>query len=108
MDYLSIREEEIPDYAKKAIWNLLHAYINSHSQILIYGFPGYGVQAISIFQSQCANMTLAGQSRYNRMFWRGVHKGWESEINCIERFQNAKALAISVVNSYTEDQLMHT
>ena len=35
-----------------------------------------------------------------------MHKGGESEINYIKIFQNAKALAILVVNSYTKYKLM--
>ena len=42
------------------------------------------------------------------MFQQVVHKGGNSSINYIKRFKNAKALAISVGNSYTEDQPMHT
>ena len=38
MDYPCIREEELPDYAKKDRWNLLHSYIDAHSQILIDEF----------------------------------------------------------------------
>ena len=86
----------------------MHEYLYAHSQILIHEFPGYGLQAISILQSQCANMTSADKIRYNRMFQQLVHKVGESEINCIKIFQNAKALEISVLNSYTEYQLMHT
>ena len=37
-----------------------------------------------------------------------THKGGESTINYIKRFQNAHALSVSVGNSYSEDQLMHT
>ena len=37
-----------------------------------------------------------------------VHKGGKSSINYIKISKNAKALAISVVNSYTKDQHMHT
>ena len=42
------------------------------------------------------------------MFQGVVQKLGESEINYITRFQNAKALEISVGNSYTGYQLMHT
>ena len=35
-----------------------------------------------------------------------MHKGGESEINYIKIFQNAKALEILVVNSYTKYKLM--
>ena len=44
----------------------------------------------------------------NIMFQQVVHKFGESETNYIKIFQNATDLAISVVNSYTEDKLMHT
>ena len=37
-----------------------------------------------------------------------THKGGESAINYIKRFQNAYALSVSVGNIYSEDQLMHT
>ena len=42
------------------------------------------------------------------MFQQVVHKGGNSPINYIKIFENAKALSISVGNSYTEDQPMHT
>ena len=100
MDHPSIRGEEISDYSKNVTWNLLHAYIDTHSQRLIYDCPGDGVQTISIFQSQYENMKFAAQSRYNIMFQQVVQKGGESSINYIKIFKNAKALAISVDNSY--------
>ena len=56
--YPSIRGEELPYYAKKATWNLFHAYINVHSQKWIDECTGDGVQAISRLQSQCTNMTF--------------------------------------------------
>ena len=37
-----------------------------------------------------------------------THKGGESAINHIKIFHNAHALSVSVGNSYSEDQLMHT
>ena len=37
-----------------------------------------------------------------------THKGGESAINYIRRFQNAQDLSVSVGNSYYEDQIMHT
>ena len=46
MDYTYIREVEISDNYKEAIWNLLHAYIDSHSNILIDECKIYEVQAI--------------------------------------------------------------
>ena len=42
------------------------------------------------------------------MFQKVMHKGGKSEINDIKRFHDAKDLEISVGNSYSEDQLMHT
>ena len=42
------------------------------------------------------------------MFQKVLHKLGNSSINYIKIFKNAKALAISVGNSYTEDQPMHT
>ena len=53
-------------------------------------------------------MTFADQSIYNRMFHKVVHKGGGWEINYIKIFQNDKALGISVENSNTEYQLMHS
>ena len=59
-------------------------------------------------QSHCANMTFADKSRYDRTFQQVTHKGGESAINYIKRFQNTQALSVSVGNSYSEDQIMHT
>ena len=59
MDYLSIIGEGLPDYSKNATWNLLHAYIYEHSQILINECTGDGVQAISRVKPQCANIPLS-------------------------------------------------
>ena len=53
-------------------------------------------------------MTFADKSRYDRTFQQVTHKGGWSAINYINRFQNAHALSVSVGNSYSEDQLMHT
>ena len=52
-------------------------------------------------------MTFSGQIRHNRLFQQVIHKVGESEINFFKRFQNSKALTISVGTSYSEDQLMH-
>ena len=43
MEYPSIRGEDTPYYAKNSTCNLFHAYIDVHSQILIYEYPGDGV-----------------------------------------------------------------
>ena len=53
-------------------------------------------------------MTFADKSRYDRTFQQVTHKGGESAINYIKRFQNAHDLSVSVGNSYSEVQLMHT
>ena len=53
-------------------------------------------------------MTFSDKSRYDRTFQQVTNKGGKSEINYIKRFQNAHALSVSVGNSYSEDQLMHT
>ena len=53
-------------------------------------------------------MTFADKSRYDRTFQQVTHKGGESAINYIKRFQNAHALSVLVGNSYSEDQLIHT
>ena len=107
MDSLSIRGEVLPDDAKNTTWKILHAYIYAHSQRLIDEYPGDGVQAITRFQSQCENMNFAKQIRY-KVFQKVIHKGGESSIYFIKIFHNAKALATSVVNSYSKDQLMYT
>ena len=46
MEYPYIIEEALPNYAKKATWNLLYAHIDAHSQRLSDEFLGYGVQDI--------------------------------------------------------------
>ena len=98
----------IEEYAKKAIRNILHANIDVHSRRLIAEFPKYGLKCIDKLQSHCANMNFADKCRYDRTFQQVTHKGGESAINYIKIFQNAHALSVSVGNSYSEDQLMHT
>ena len=53
-------------------------------------------------------MNFADKIRYGRTFQQFAHKGGESAINYILWFQNEHALSVSVGNSYSEDQLMHT
>ena len=86
----------------------MHANIDVHSRRLISEFPKDGIKCIEKLQSHCVNMTFADKSRYDRTFLQVTHKGGESAINYIKRFQNAHALSVSLVNSYSEDQLMHT
>ena len=71
-------------------------------------FPKYGVKCIEKLKSHCTNTTFADKSRYDRNFQPVTHKGGEFAINYIKRFQNAHALSVSVGNSYSEDQLIHT
>ena len=53
-------------------------------------------------------MAFADKSRYDITFQQVTHKVGESAINYIKRFQNAHALSVSIGNSYSEDQVMHT
>ena len=100
--------ENIKDYAKMAIRNLLYSNSCVHSRILIAEFPEDGIKCMEKLQSYYANMTFSDKSRYDRTFRRVTHKVGESSINYIKRFQNAQALSVSVGNSYSEDQSMHT
>ena len=99
IDYPSIRGEDFKEYAKQSTWGLLNSYIYIPSQGLIHEYPGGRVQAVTILQYQCSKITLSENSRYNRLFQQVVQKVGESEINYINRFENTKALVISVVNS---------
>ena len=82
--------------------------IDVHSRRLIDEFPGYGIKSIEKLQSHCANMTFSDKSRYDITFHKVTHKGEESAIKYIKRFQNAQALLVSVGNIYSKYQLMHT
>ena len=86
----------------------MHANVDVHSRRLIAEFLGDGIKCIEKLQSHCANMTFPDKSRYDRIFQQVIHKGVEYIINYIKIFQNAQALSVSVGNSYSEDQLMHT
>ena len=108
MNYPYIKGGDLPDCTKNSTWNLLHAYIDAHIQILIDEYPGYEVQSISIFQYQCSNTTFSDQRRYNILFQQVMQKGGEPEINYIKIFHNAKALYILVGNGYSGDHFMRT
>ena len=86
----------------------MHANNDVHSRRLIAEFPKDGIKCLEKLQSHCSNMTFADKSRYDRTFQQVTHKGGESSINYIKRFQNAQALSVLVGNSYSEDQIMHT
>ena len=107
LDYPKIGGDDvIEDYVKKAIKNILNETIDVHSRRLISEFLKDGIKCIEKSQSHCANTTFANKSRYDRTFQQVTHKGGESTINYIKRFQNEHALSFSVGNSYSEDQLM--
>ena len=52
-------------------------------------------------------MNFSEKSRYDRIFQQVTHKGGESAMNYIKRFQNSQAFSFSVGKNYSEDQLMH-
>ena len=79
----------VKDYAKQAIRNLLHSNTCVHNRRLIAEFPKDGIKCLEKLQSHCANMTFADKIRYDRTFQQVTHKGVESAINYIKRFQNA-------------------
>ena len=109
LDYPKIGGGDVIEYyARKAIRNLLHANIDVHSRRLIADLPKDGIKCIEKLQSRCANMNFEYKSRYYSTLQQVTHKGGESAINCITRFQNAHDLSVSVGNSYSEDQIMHT
>ena len=91
-----------------AMKNILHANIDVNSRRLIVEFPKDEIKCIEKFQSHCATMNFDDKSRYDRTFQQVTHKGGGYAINCIKRFHNAHALSVSVGNSYSEYQLMHT
>ena len=53
-------------------------------------------------------MNFSDQIIYNKLVKKVIKTVRESEINNIKIFQNDKALAVSVRNSYSEDQFIHT
>ena len=86
LDYLKIEGDDINDYVKNSISNILHANFYVHGRRLISKFPGDGVKCISKFQSHCRNITFAGKSRHDRLFRKATHKRGESLKNYIKRF----------------------
>ena len=73
-DYPKLEGENIKDYAKMAIRNLLHANSDVHIRRLIAEFPDDGIKCMEKLQSHCANMTFADKSRYDRTFQQVTHK----------------------------------
>ena len=81
MRYPKIGGEDIKEFARKAINNILYANIDVHIRRLIAEFLGYGIKCIEKLQSHCANMKFAGKIRYDRLFQQVTHKGGESVMN---------------------------
>ena len=57
--YQKIGGDDIEDYTKKVIRNILHANIDIHSRRLIAEFPMDGIKYIEKLKSNCANMTFS-------------------------------------------------
>ena len=108
LEYPKIGGENIKEFEKQIIGDILHANIDVHSRILIAEFPGDRIKCIEKLQSHCANMNFSEKIRYDRIFQQVTHKGGESSIKYIKIFQNAQVLSVSVGNIYSEDQLIHT
>ena len=53
-------------------------------------------------------MDFSDKIWYDIIFQKITHKGGESAMKYINIFQSAQALSVSVENTYSEDQLMHT
>ena len=68
---------------------------------------GEGIAGLKRLQKLCAKLTFADEQRFDRQFQQVTQRGGESAINYIKRFQNAKSLAQSVGNTYSEEALMH-
>ena len=54
IDYPKIGGDNVKDYAKQAIRNLLHANSDVHSRLLIAEFPKYGIKCLEKLQSHHA------------------------------------------------------
>ena len=74
LDYPKIGGDDVKDYAKQAIRNLLNYNSDVHSRILIAVFPKHGIKCIEKLQSHCANMTFADKSRYDRTYQQVTRK----------------------------------
>ena len=75
LDYLKIEGEDIKNYVRKAIRNILHANMDDHSRRLNAESAVDGVKFNSKRQSHCAKMAFADKSRYDSIFQKGTHKG---------------------------------
>ena len=52
-------------------------------------------------------MDFANKSRYDKIFQQVTHKGGDSVMNYIKRFQHEQNLSFSLGNIYSEDKLIH-
>ena len=68
LDHPKIGGDDVEDYGKKSIINLLYDNIDVHSRRLIAEFPKDGIKCIEKLQSHCANMNFADKSRHDRTF----------------------------------------
>ena len=84
LDYPKIGGEDIKEFSKKEIRNLLHANVDVHRRRLISEFPEYGIKCIEKLQPHFANMNFADKSRYDRIFQQVTHKGGGSAMNYIK------------------------
>ena len=75
IDYPKIGGDDIEDYTKKFIRNILHENIDVHSRRLIADFPMDRIKCIEKLQSHCANMTFSETNRHDRTFQQVTHKG---------------------------------
>ena len=64
IDYPKIGGDDIEDYSKNEIRNILHGNIDVHSRRLIAEFTMYEIKCIEKLQLHCTNMTFADKSRY--------------------------------------------
>ena len=74
MIFSQYRGDNVKDYEKQSIRNLLHANSDVHSRRLIAEFPKDGIKCLEKLQSHSANMTFEDKSRYDRTFQKVTHK----------------------------------
>ena len=74
LDYPKIGGEDIKDFVKKVIRNLLHVNIDVYIRMLIAELPGDEVKYISKLQSHFANIFF-DKIRYEKHFQKVTYKG---------------------------------
>ena len=72
--YPKIGGENIKEFAKEDIRNILRANIDVHSRRINADFSGYGIKCIEKLQSPCAIIIVSNRSRYDRNFQKLTHK----------------------------------